>query len=90
MSPPRFTVIELLVTIAIILTIAAIAIPRFLAAIEKAKIARAVGDIHTIGTGVMGYQIVKGQCPNALADVGYGENLDPWVQLINIWTSLML
>jgi general secretion pathway protein G len=75
-----FTVIELLVTVAIILTIAAIAIPRFLAAIDQAKIARAVGDVHTIGTAVMGYQIVKGQCPNTLADIGYGENLDPWGQ----------
>jgi general secretion pathway protein G len=75
-----FTVVELLVTVAIILTIAAIAIPRFLAAIDQAKVARAVGDIRAIGTGIVGYQVVNRQYPATLADVGYGENLDPWGQ----------
>jgi general secretion pathway protein G len=75
-----FTLIELLVTIAIILTIAAIAVPRYLSAIDQAKIARAVGDLRTIGTGVVGYAITKGHYPNTLADIGYGENMDPWGQ----------
>ena len=73
-----FTLVELLVTIAIILTIAAIAVPRFLSAIDQAKVARAVGDIHAIGTGIIGYQIVNRQYPATLADIGYGANLDPW------------
>jgi prepilin-type N-terminal cleavage/methylation domain-containing protein len=47
-----FTLVELLITVAIILTIAAIAVPRYLLALEQAKIARAVGDIRTIGTAV--------------------------------------
>jgi general secretion pathway protein G len=75
-----FTLVELLITIAIILTIAAIAVPRYLSAIEQAKIARAVGDLRTIGTGIVGYTITKGQYPNTLADIGYGENMDPWDQ----------
>lgn len=73
-----FTLIELLVTVAIIFTVAAIAIPHFLVAIDQAKIARAVGDIHTIGTAVLGYQLVNGKCPDALTQIGYGANLDPW------------
>jgi general secretion pathway protein G len=78
--PQGFTIVELLVTVAIILTISAIATPGFLAAIDQAKIARAVGDILTIGTGIQGFQLVKGQYPATLADVGYGANLDPWGQ----------
>jgi general secretion pathway protein G len=73
-----FTVVELLVATAIIVTIAAIAIPNFLAAVERAKIARAVGDIHAIGTSILGYQLVNGKYPDTLAQVGYGGNVDPW------------
>ena len=80
LTPQGLTVVELLVTVAIIFTIAAIAIPRFLAAIDQAKVARAVGDIRAIGTGIVGYQIVNRQYPATLAEVGYGENLDPWGQ----------
>jgi prepilin-type N-terminal cleavage/methylation domain-containing protein len=40
-----FTLVELVIAMAIILTIAAIAVPNMLAAISFARIARAVGDI---------------------------------------------
>ena len=75
-----FTLIELLVAIAITLTIAAIAIPNLLAALERARVAKAVGDIRTIGNAVLGYQAANAQCPSTLAQVGYGANLDPWGQ----------
>jgi general secretion pathway protein G len=73
-----FTLIELLVTMAIILTISAIAIPNLLAALDSARIARAVGDVHTIGNEVMGYSVVNGKLPATLADVGRSTQLDPW------------
>jgi general secretion pathway protein G len=75
-----FTLVELCIAIAILLTIAAIAIPNLLAAIDRAKIAKAVGDIHTIGNAVQGYQLLNQQYPDTLAQVGYGANLDPWGQ----------
>jgi general secretion pathway protein G len=75
-----FTVIELLITVAIILTIAAIAIPNYLAAVEEAKVARAIGDIHAIGNGIIGYEATNRQYPATLAVIGFGENLDPWGQ----------
>ncbi len=73
-----FTLIEILIAIVILLTIAALAIPNFLDAMERAKIARAVADIHTIGTAVLGFQAINGQCPGSLSQVGYGGNFDPW------------
>lgn len=76
--PSGFTLIELLVAVAIVLTIAAIAIPNLLAALERARVARAVGDIRTIGNAVMAYQAANTQCPDTLAQIGYGGNLDPW------------
>ena len=75
---PGFTVVELLVTVAIIMTISAIAIPNLMAAMDHVKVARAMGDMRTIGDGVMGYSLVNGSFPNTLADVGYGELNDPW------------
>ncbi len=68
----------MLIAIAIILTLAAIAVPNFLAALDRAKIARAAGDIHSIGQSVMGYETIYGKFPDTLAQAGYGSNLDPW------------
>jgi|ERR1039458_784954 general secretion pathway protein G len=75
-----FTLVEIVIAIAILLTIAAIAIPNYLAAVDRAKIARAVGDIRTIGNAVLGYELVNQQYPDTLDQVGYGANLDPWGQ----------
>ncbi len=65
-----FTIVELLVTVAIIFTIAAIAVPKYFSAIDEARIAKAVGDLRTIGTAVVGYEVVNRQYPTTLADVG--------------------
>jgi general secretion pathway protein G len=73
-----FTVVELLIVVALILTIAAIAVPNLLSAIYRAKVARTVADVRTIGNAVLGYQASYGQCPDTLAQVGYGGSLDPW------------
>jgi general secretion pathway protein G len=72
--------VELLIVIALILTIAAIAVPNLLSAINRAKVARAVGDVRTIGNAVLGYEAGNQQCPVTLAQVGYGGSLDPWGQ----------
>jgi general secretion pathway protein G len=73
-----FTLIEFLIAFAVLCTVAALAVPNLLAAIERAKIARAVADIHTIGTSVLGYQVINEQYPDSLDQIGYGSNLDPW------------
>ncbi len=77
-STRGFTLIELLITIAIILTICAIAVPNLMAAIDQARVARAVGDIHTIGNEIQVYYFMNSAFPNSLGDIGYGTRLDPW------------
>ena len=69
---------ELLIVVAIIFTVTAIAVPNLFAAMDQVKIARAVGDIHTIGMAVQEYDVLNGQYPDTLTDVGYGSTLDPW------------
>jgi len=73
-----FTVVELLIVIAILLTIASMAIPNLLAAIDMARVARAVSEIHTLEDAITDYLVINGQFPDTLADVGYGGYLDPW------------
>ena len=69
-----FTVIELLAVLAIIAALTTIAIPQIQDSIERAKIARAIGDIRAIQTDLDGQDTL----PDNLANVGRGSLLDPW------------
>jgi general secretion pathway protein G len=73
-----FTLIEMLVVVGILLTIAAFAVPRFLGALYLAKVARAAGDLNTLEKEVLQYQLQKGILPITLADIGRSALLDPW------------
>ena len=73
-----FTLVELLVAMAVVMTIMAIAIPNMMAAMYQAKIAKAVGDICTLETDIAGYEATQGNLPNTLADIGRSDLVDPW------------
>ncbi len=73
-----FTLVELLVSMAIILTLCAMAIPNLMAAVDFARGARAVGDIRTIGAGVQAFELSNGRYPATLDEAGYGEIHDGW------------
>lgn len=63
MKRKGFTLIELLIVVAIIGILAAIAIPNFLMAQVRAKIARNMADFTTIGTALETYRIDKNKYP---------------------------
>jgi len=73
-----FTMIELLIVVAVIMIIAAIAIPNLVSAIYIAKVARAVSEITNIEEAVDLYQSINNVLPDNLSQVGYGNLLDPW------------
>lgn len=52
-----FTLIELLIVVAIIGILAAIAVPNFLNAQTRAKVSRAVADLRSIGTALEMYRL---------------------------------
>jgi general secretion pathway protein G len=73
-----FSLVELLILCFIIVTICAIAVPSLLAAMDSARIAKAVGDITTIESDISLYQTLNGQLPDSLAQAGDGGVIDPW------------
>jgi type IV pilus assembly protein PilA len=65
-----FSLIELLIVVAIILIIAAIAIPNLLRAKISANQASAVGSLRTLNTACIEFSTSYGQFPAALTNLG--------------------
>jgi prepilin-type N-terminal cleavage/methylation domain-containing protein len=65
-----FSLIELLIVVAIILIIAAIAIPNLLRSKMAANEASAVGTLRTINTSSVAFSITYGNFPPLLSDLG--------------------
>jgi general secretion pathway protein G len=78
-SPRGFTLVELLIVLAVLMTITALAVPNLVAAIESARVAHAVGDIRAMESEIALYESQNNyQLPNTLADIGRDTLLDPW------------
>jgi general secretion pathway protein G len=85
-----FTLVEMLIVMAIIMTISAMAVPSLQAAIDDARVAAAVADIRELETEITQYQIETGSLPLTLADIGRDTLLDPWgrpYQYLNFATT---
>ena len=68
-----FTLIELLIVIAIIAILALIAVPNFLEAQTRAKVARVLGDMRSLSTALASYQVDHSVYPLC---VGRGDGLN--------------
>ena len=73
-----FTLIEMLLVMAIIATISTLALPALQRAIHQARVARAIGDIEAVQIDVMTFRSGADTLPVSLAAVGRAGMLDPW------------
>lgn len=73
-----YTFIEMMAVMVIIGALSTIAIPRIQEAIDKAKIARATGDIDALQSEIEGFRSVRDSLPPSLASIGRNGMLDPW------------
>ena len=65
-----FTLIELLIVVAIIGILAAIAVPNFLAAQTRSKVARVFADMRNIETAIESYSLDHGRYAHYIANAG--------------------
>lgn len=73
-----FTLIEVLIVIAILATLLGIALPLFSSYIDKAKIARAQIEIRTIEKDILAFEIENNRYPVSLAEIGLANMKDPY------------
>jgi general secretion pathway protein G len=73
-----FTIIELMIIVAIISTLAAIAIPSYISSRNKAKIAMAISEIKLIEKAIINYCTENGKLPDSLSDIKMDRMRDPW------------
>jgi len=66
-----FTLIELLIVVAIIAILAAIAVPNFLEAQTRSKVSRAKSDMRALATAIEAYQVDENSYPPD------GDDIDP-------------
>lgn len=74
-----FTLIELLIVVAIIAILAAIAVPNFLEAQTRAKISRVYGDVRNISYGMDLYKLDHNKYPpSPWPQAGYWTHIGYW------------
>lgn len=73
-----FTLLELMIVVAIIGTLAAIAVPNFISFRERALYAVAIAEIKQIEKHVNAFFITGDRYPVNLAEIGLGNLDDPW------------
>jgi len=72
------TIIELMITVAIVGILAMFAMSKYQDYSERVRVAQAVADISAMSTRISQYILDNRSPPSSLADVGFSSRLDPW------------
>lgn len=73
-----WTLVELLLAVAILGALAALAIPAYADAREEARVAEAIADLRVIESEIAAYRLAARSLPASLADIGREGDRDPW------------
>jgi general secretion pathway protein G len=87
-----FTLLELIVVMAIIVVLTAIAVPRFTAMVKNAREAALKQDLQVMRQAISAYTMDKGKAPQSLDDLvqdGYLHSIpmDPMTHSTNTWVT---
>jgi general secretion pathway protein G len=87
-----FTLVELMIVMAIIAILSTIAIPSFIRSVQKAKEAVLKEDLHTMRNAIDSYTVDKEKAPQSLDDLvqaGYLKTLpiDPMTSRNDTWMT---
>ena len=74
-----FTVVELMLVIALMGVLASVALTKYLVYVEKARVAHAIAEIQGIAVSIDAMRSDNpNDLPDSLAEIGAGVMLDPW------------
>jgi general secretion pathway protein G len=73
-----FTMIEILIVVAIVGILASLAKGAYDRYYEKTRVSQAVSDIGALAVRIKLYEVEERALPQSLADIGAGGKLDPW------------
>ena len=73
-----FTIVELTIIVAIVGTLAGLALPAYVGYLDKARLARCIAEIRYIERAVGAFKAANGALPMTLAEAGAGDMIDPW------------
>jgi general secretion pathway protein G len=91
-SERGFTLVELMIVMAIIMILSAIAVPIFARQVQRAKEAVLREDLHTLRTAIDSYTVDKEKAPQGLDDLvqaGYLKSVpvDPMTSRNDTWMT---
>jgi general secretion pathway protein G len=72
------TIVELLIVLLIMATLATLGLPLYANALDNARIAKAIADIRVVEKEILVFQLFNARLPNSLAEVGRANFRDPW------------
>ena len=74
-----FTLLELMIVVAILGIIASMGVPQYAAALRTARVGKARHELVTISHAIDAFLVTNGgQLPLTLHQVGFGDKRDPW------------
>ena len=79
-SNSGYTLVELMITMAICATLGAIAIPHYTGYRNRAHVVVAISDIKNIAKAITLFNLDNGEYPDTLTDVNMQNMRDPWGQ----------
>lgn len=73
-----FSLIELAIAMGIVSVIAALGVPAYTGALDRARVTRAIGDINAVSKEITMASLTLGCLPGSLQDLGRQNLTDPW------------